>query len=108
MYMLHRFSIFVGFVIDPITKLKVPVLSMFQTAKTMEKSMKDRVLSDRQRAQIKQLMDYDEVQEMFAASENTASIVGSFVANDVGKSMESLRQWDLYSSAVYSDDCEDP
>jgi len=33
---------------------------MFQTAKAMEKGMKDRVLSDRQRVQIKQLQDYEE------------------------------------------------
>jgi len=46
LYMLYRFSVFEGFVFDPITNMKVPVLSMFQTAKAMEKSMKDRVLSD--------------------------------------------------------------
>jgi len=38
---------------------------MFQTANAMEKSMKDRVLSEKQRAQIKQLMDYEEAQELF-------------------------------------------
>ena len=50
LYMLHGFSIFTGFVTDPITGQQVPVLSMFQTAKAMEKGMKDRVVSDRQRA----------------------------------------------------------
>jgi len=59
LYMFHQFSIFEGFVYDPITKMNVPVLSMFMTAKTMEKGMKDRVLSDRQCAQIKQLLDYE-------------------------------------------------
>jgi len=36
LYMLHTFSIFEGFVYDPITGEKIPVLSMFQTAKAME------------------------------------------------------------------------
>jgi len=36
LYMLHSFSIFEGFVYDPVTGEKVPVLSMFQTAKAME------------------------------------------------------------------------
>ena len=71
--------------------MNVPVLSMFSTAKTMEEGMKDRVLSDKQRAQIKQLLDYEEAQEMFAASESSASIAGSFIANDLGASMDSLR-----------------
>jgi len=103
LYMLHQFSIFTGFVTDPITGQQVPVLSMFQTAKAMEKGMKDRVLSDRQRAQLKRLLDYEEGQEMFAASEDTASIAGSFVANDLGDSMRSLRHYDVYTEAVYSD-----
>ena len=103
LYMLHQFSIFEGFVKDPITGEKVPVLSMFQTAKAMENSMKDRVLSDRQRAQIKRLLDYDEGQELFAASEHTASIAGSFVANDLGESMKSLRGYEEITEAVYSD-----
>jgi len=60
LYMLHSFSIFEGFVYDPITGEKVPVLSMFQTAKAMEKGMEDRMLSDRQRAQVKKLLDYEE------------------------------------------------
>jgi len=50
LYMLHRLSVFKGFVTDPLTGEEVPVLSMFQTAKVMEQGMKDRVLSDRQRA----------------------------------------------------------
>ena len=50
LYMLHQFSNFTGFATDPITGQQVPVLSMFQTAKAMELSMKDRVLSDKQRA----------------------------------------------------------
>jgi len=91
LYMLHQFSVFQGFVYDPITRMNVPVLSMFSTAKTMEQSMEDRVLTDRQRAQIKQLLDYEEAQEMFAASESSASIAGSFIANDLGDSMRSLR-----------------
>jgi len=49
LYMLHRLSVFKGFVTDPLTGVDVPVLSMFQTAKVMEQGMKDRVLSDRQR-----------------------------------------------------------
>ena len=65
--------------------------------------MKDRVLSDKQRAQIKQLSDYEEAQELFAASESSASISGSFVANDLGKSTDSLRHYDVYTEAVYSD-----
>jgi len=81
---------------------------MFQTAKAMENSMKDRVLSDRQRAQIKKLLDYDEGQELFAASEHSASIVRSFVANDLGSSMRSLRHYDTYTEAVYSEDHEVP
>jgi len=56
---------------------------MFQTAKAMEKGMKDRVLSDKQRAQIKRLFDYEEGMEMFAASEGSASVTRSFVANDL-------------------------
>jgi len=103
LYMLHRFSNFTGFVFDPITGQQVPVLSMFQTAKAMEKSMKERVLSDKQRAQIKQLMDYEEAQELFTASEHTASIAGSFIANDLGASMDSLRQYESNGPAVYSD-----
>jgi len=91
LYMLHQFSVFQGFVYDPVTGKNVPVLSMFMTAKTMEQGMKDKVLSDRERAAIKQLMDYEEAQEMFAASESSASIAGSFIANDLGESMRSLR-----------------
>jgi len=41
--------------------------------------------------------------EMFAASEHSASIVGSFVVNDLGDSMRSLRHYDVYETAVYSD-----
>jgi len=76
---------------------------MFQTAKAMEKGMKDRVLSDRQRAQLKRLLDYEEGQEMFAASEHSASIVRSFVANDLGDSMRSLLRHSTNAPAVYSD-----
>jgi len=57
----------------------------------MEKGMKDRVLSDRQRADLKRLLDYEEGQKMFADSESSASIAGSFVANDLRDSMSSLR-----------------
>ena len=103
LYMLHQFSVFEGFVKDPVTGLNVPVLSVFQTAKTMESAMKDRVISDRERAAIKKLMDYDEAQEMFAASEHTASIIGSFVANDLLSSMSSLREYENDGPAVYSD-----
>jgi len=103
LYMLHRFSVFKGFVVDPITKVKVPVLSMFQTAKVMEQSMKDRVLSDKQRAQIKRLMDYEEAQDMFRASEATASITGTFVANDFRDTLMSLRQTYANVVAVCSD-----
>ena len=103
LYMLHQFSIFTGFVRDPITGQQVPVLSMFQTAKAMEQGMKDRVLSDKERAQIKTLLDFDEGQELFAASEASASVAGSFVANDLGDSMRSLRHYDVYTEAVYSD-----
>jgi len=39
LYMLHQFSIFTGFVTDPLTGQQIPVLSMFQTAKAMEKGM---------------------------------------------------------------------
>jgi len=60
LYMLHRLSVFKGFVTDPLTGEEVPVLSMFQTAKVMEQGMKDRVLSDKQRAQMKLLFDYEE------------------------------------------------
>jgi len=49
LYMLHKLSIFKGFVTDPLTGVEVPMLSMFQTAKVMEQGMKDRVLSDKQR-----------------------------------------------------------
>jgi len=108
LYMLHQFSVFQGFVYDPVTGTNVPVLSMFMTAKTMEQGMKDKVLSDRERAQIKKLMDYEEAQEMFAASESSASIAGSFIANDLSDSMASLRQYDVYAKAVYSEDCEVP
>jgi len=40
---------------------------------------------------------------MFAASDSSGSIVGSFVANDLGESMRSLRHYDVYTEAVYSD-----
>jgi len=40
---------------------------------------------------------------MFAASESSASIAGSFIANDLGESMRSLRHYDVYTEAVYSD-----
>jgi len=103
LYMLHKLSVFKGFVTDPLTGEEILVLSMFQTAKVMEKGMKDRVLSDKQREQIKQLLDYEEAQEMFAANESSGSIVGSFVANDLGESMDSLRHYDVYTQAVYSD-----
>jgi len=91
LYMLHQFSIFQGFVKDPVTGKNIPVLSMFMTAKTMEEGLKDRVISDKERAQLKQLMDYEEAQEMFATSESSASIAGSFISNDLGDSMKSLR-----------------
>jgi len=91
LYMLHQFSVFQGFVYDPVTEKNVPVLSMFMTAKTMEQGMKDKVLSDKERAAIKKLMDYEEAQEMFAASESSASITGSLIANDLSESMKSLR-----------------
>jgi len=52
---------------------------------------------------MKQLFDYEEAQEMFAASESSASIVGSFVGNDLGESMRSLRHYDVYTEAVHSD-----
>jgi len=103
LYMLHQFSNFTGFVHDPITGQQIPVLSMFQTATAMEQSMKDRVLSDKQRAQIKTLLDFDEGMELFAASEDSASVAGSFVANDLRASMDSLRHYDVYTEAVYSD-----
>ena len=45
---------------------------------------------------------------MFAASESSASITGSFVANDLGESMKSLRKLDEFAPAVYSEDCEIP
>jgi len=57
----------------------------------MEESLENRVLSDQQRAQIKRLLDYDEAQELFTASESSASIAASFVMNDLTRSMESLR-----------------
>jgi len=41
--------------------------------------------------------------ELFAASEDSASVAGSFVANDLGDSMRSLRHYDVYNEAVYSD-----
>ena len=50
LYMLHKLSVFKGFVTDPLTGEEIPVLSMFQTAKVMEEGMMDRVLSDKQRA----------------------------------------------------------
>jgi len=65
--------------------------------------MKDRVLSDKQHAKIKQLVDYEEGMELFAASESSASIAGSFIANDLGESMKSLHHYDVYTEAVYSD-----
>ena len=40
---------------------------------------------------------------MFAASDSSGSIVGSFVANDLGESMRSLRHYDVYTEAVYRD-----
>jgi len=81
---------------------------MFQTAKAMEKGMKDRVISDRQRAQIKRLLDYKEGQDLFEVSDHSASIVRSFVANDLRDSMKSLRHYDVYTEAVYSEDHEIP
>jgi len=45
---------------------------------------------------------------MFAASDASGSIVGSFVANDLGDSMKSLRHYDVYTIAVYSEDHEVP
>jgi len=53
-------------------------------------------------------MDYEEAQEMFAASESSTSIAQSFIANDLGASMDSLRQLDEFAPAVYSEDCEIP
>ena len=41
--------------------------------------------------------------ELFASSEDAASVAGSFVANDLGESMRSLRVYDEYTEAVYSD-----
>ena len=74
----------------------------------MEQGMKDRVLSDKQRNQIKTLIDYEDGMELFASSEDAASVTGSFVANDLGASMDSLRQYDVYEVAVYSEDHEVP
>jgi len=46
---------------------------------------------------------------MFEASESSASIAGSFVANDLRDSMKSLHHYDVYTEAVYSDtDSADP
>jgi len=107
LYMLHKFSIFEGFVYDPITKKNVPMLSMFMTASSMEKGLKDRVLSDKERAQIKQLLDYEEAQETFAASASSASIAGSLVGNDLGESMRSLRRLSENVHARYSTDASE-
>jgi len=41
--------------------------------------------------------------ELFASSEDAASVTGSFIANDLGESMKSLRHYDVYTEAVYSD-----
>jgi len=51
------------------------------------------VLSDKERRQMKQLMDYEEAQGIFAASDSSASIAGSFIAYDLGDSMRSLRHF---------------
>jgi len=40
---------------------------------------------------------------MFAASDSSGSIVGSFVANDLGESMRSLLTHSTNDPAVYSD-----
>jgi len=40
---------------------------------------------------------------MFAASDSSGSIVGSFVANDLGESMKSLLTHSTDAPAVYSD-----
>jgi len=48
-------------------------------------------------------MDYEEGMEMFTASESSASIVGSFIANDLGASMDSLLRHSTNATAVYSD-----
>jgi len=57
---------------------------------------------------MKQLFDYEEGQEMFAASDSSGSIVGSFVANDLAESMKSLLTHSTDALAVYSEDCEVP
>ena len=88
---------------DPVTKTNVPVISMFMNAKTMEQALQDRALSDQERAAIKRLLDYEEGQELFRGSVASASITGSFVGNDLGESMRSLRQMDEFAEAVYSD-----
>ena len=46
--------------------------------------------------------------ELFASSEASASVAGSFVANDLGDSMRSLRHYDVYTEVVYSEDHEVP
>jgi len=53
-------------------------------------------------------MDYEEAQEMFPASESSASIAGSFIANYLGASMDSLRQLSTDTPAVYSEDHDNP
>ena len=90
LYMLHGFSIFKGTVTDPITGKEIPVLCMFLTAKALEKGLEDRVLSDIQRAKLKKLMDQEEGEEMFRASEISTSIAVSFIGNNIRDSMTSL------------------
>jgi len=103
LYMLHSFSVFKGTKYDPVTKQHVPVLSLFQNKATLEKAMKDRVLTHKKRAAIQKALDYEEAMEMFKVSEVEASIVVNFVGNDLrGASMTSLRRVDSFAEARLS------
>jgi len=46
--------------------------------------------------------------ELFASSDGTASVTGSFIANDIGESMKSLRGYDEYTEVLCSEDHEIP
>jgi len=79
LYMMHEFSKFEGFVEDPITGIRVPVLSMFQTEETMENAVKENLVTSAKVDQIKKLIDLEDSRQMFEESESTASITATFM-----------------------------
>jgi len=62
------------------------------------------VLTDKKREAIRKAFDFEEAQEIIKVSEVEASIVATFVGNDLQASMLSLRRADSFAEAHLSTD----